>query len=75
VRLGFYLPVLSAASREAVLLYARLAGTLGFDSGNSARTRTAPHAREDPLVIIRRYDDGAVDDLTRFAAEVLPRLS
>ncbi len=29
-------------------------------------------AGADLLVIMRRYDDRTVDDLTRFAAEVLP---
>lgn len=32
-------------------------------------------AGADLLVIIRRYDDRAVDDLTRFAADVLPTLA
>ncbi len=32
-------------------------------------------AGADLLVIMRRYDAGAVDDLTRFAAEVLPALA
>jgi hypothetical protein len=31
-------------------------------------------AGADLLVIIRRYDDRAVEDLTRFAVEVLPEL-
>lgn len=32
-------------------------------------------AGADLLVVIRRYDDSAIDDLTRFAVEVLPELA
>jgi probable F420-dependent oxidoreductase len=32
VRVGVYLPILSAASRDAILTYARVAESLGFDS-------------------------------------------
>ncbi len=38
-------------------------------------SREMRDAGADLLVIIRRYDPGAIDDLTRFAEEVLPELA
>ena len=57
---------------------APLAASLALAEAEGRWLEAATEMRDagaDLLVLMRRYDDHAVDDLTRFAAEVLPALS